>query len=112
VLEQGLHADAEVLVVTVDGGPDLGFAAHAGAADPGQDRCDDVVAEGEQRGDDAGAVRRDVVAAGPAGFVRELPAAELAQVVSRLPDGIAVVPGGLADPGGVLGDGEPARCRG
>jgi hypothetical protein len=47
VLEQGLHADAEVLIVAVDGGPVLGLAAHAGAADPGQDGRDDVVAEGD-----------------------------------------------------------------
>jgi hypothetical protein len=53
-----------------------------------------------------------VVAAGPPGFVHELLAAELAQVISRLPDGIAVVAGDLPDPGGMLGDGEPARCRG
>src|SRR6201987_452441 len=36
VPEERLHADPEVLVVAVDGGPDLGLAAHAGAADPGQ----------------------------------------------------------------------------
>ena len=112
VPEQGLHADTEVLVITVDGGPDRGLAAHAGAADPGQDRREDVVAEGEQRGDDTGAVSRDVVAAGPAGFADELLTAELAQVVGGLPGGVAVLPGDLADPGGVLGDGEPARCRG
>ena len=46
VLEQGLHADAQGLGVAVDGGPDFGFTAHAGAADSGEDRCDDVVAQG------------------------------------------------------------------
>ena len=71
-----------------------------------------MVAEGEQGADGAGGGWRDVVAAGPAGFVHELLAAELAQVISRLPDGIAVVAGDLADPGGVLGGGEPARCGG
>jgi hypothetical protein len=71
-----------------------------------------VVAEGEKRCDDAGAVCRDMVAAGPAGFVDELLAAELAQVVGGLPGGVAVLPGDLADLGGVLGDGEPAGCRG
>jgi hypothetical protein len=111
VPEQGLHADAEVLVVAVDGGPVFGLAAHAGAADPGQDRRDDVVAEGEQRGDGPGGVCRDVVAAGPAGFADELLAAELAQVVGGLPGGVAVLPGDLADFGGVLGDGEPCGCR-
>jgi hypothetical protein len=55
--EQGLPADAEDLVVAVDGGPGLGFAADAAAADPGQDGRDDMVAEGEQRGDGAGGVR-------------------------------------------------------
>jgi hypothetical protein len=39
VVEEVLHADAEGLVVAVDGGPVCGFAAAAGAADAG-----DVVA--------------------------------------------------------------------
>jgi tetratricopeptide (TPR) repeat protein len=112
VPEERLHADPEVFVVAVDGGPDLGLAAHAGAADAGHEGRDDVVAEGEQRGDEAGAVRRNLVAAGPAGLVDEVLAAELAQVVSGLPDGVAVMPGHLAYLGGVLGGGEPARCRG
>ena len=68
-----------------------------------------MVAEGEQGADGAGGGWRDVVAAGPAGFARELLAGELAQVISRLADGIAVVAGDLPDPGGMLGDGEPAR---
>jgi len=67
-----------------------------------------VVAEGEQRGDHAGAAGRDVVAAGAAGLVDQLLAAELAQVIASLPGGVAVLAGDLADPGGVLGDGEPA----
>ena len=101
MLEQGLHAGTQGLVVTVDGGPDLGLAAHAGAADAGEDRGDNVVAEGEQRADGAGGVWRDVVAAGSAGFVDELLAAELAQVVGGLPGGVAVLPGDLADLSGV-----------
>jgi hypothetical protein len=36
VLEQGLHADAQGLVVAVGGGPDSGLAAHPGTADPGE----------------------------------------------------------------------------
>ena len=104
-----MHADAQGLVVAVGGGPDSGLASHPGAADSGQDRGDDLVAEGEQGADGAGGGWRDVVAAGPAGFVHELLAAELAQVISRLPDGIAVVAGDLPDPGGMLGDGEPGR---
>jgi hypothetical protein len=67
-----------------------------------------MVAEGEQGADGAGGGWRDVVAAGPAGFVHELLTVELAQVISRLPDGIAVVAGDLPDPVGMLGDGEPA----
>jgi hypothetical protein len=90
----------------------FGSAAHAGAADPGQDRGDDVVAQGQQGGDGAGGVWRDVVAAGPAGFGDELLAAEFTQVVGGLPGGVAVVPGEVADLGGVLGDGESARGRG
>jgi ABC-2 type transport system ATP-binding protein len=44
VVEEGLHVDAEGLVVAVDAGPGLGFAAHPGAADPGEDGRDDLVA--------------------------------------------------------------------
>ena len=110
--EQCLHADAEVLVVAVGGGPDLGFAADAGAADPGHDRGDNVVPEGEQGGDGAGGLRRDVVAAGPAGFANELLAAEFTQVVSGLPGGVAVLAGDQPDACGVLSDGEPAGGRG
>ncbi|HUY50305.1 MAG TPA: hypothetical protein VMV92_32130 [Streptosporangiaceae bacterium] len=58
--EERLHADAQALVVAVDGCPCLGFASDARAADAGQDRCNDVVAEGEQRGDGAGCGRRRV----------------------------------------------------
>ena len=47
-------------------------------ADAGEDRGDDVVAEGEQRGDGAGGVAGYLVAAGAAGFDDELFAAQLA----------------------------------
>jgi len=60
--EEGLHADAEGLVVAVDGGPVCGLAAQSGAADTGQDGADDLVAEGEQAGDGAGGLRADLVA--------------------------------------------------
>jgi hypothetical protein len=36
----------------------VGFAAHAGAWDAGEDGADDVLAQGEQGGDDAGWLRR------------------------------------------------------
>lgn len=42
-----------------------------------------MVAEGEQRGHGPGGLRRDVVAAGPAGLIDEVLAAELAQVRKR-----------------------------
>src|SRR6266536_6506832 len=92
VVEEPLHADAEGLVVTVDGGPVRGLAAAAGAADAGDDRRDDVVAEGKQGGDGAGCLSRDVIAARPAGFDSEVLPAELAQVVGALPDGVAGLP--------------------
>src|SRR6266568_837511 len=106
VVEEGLHGDAEALVVAVDAGPVRGLASPAGAADPGQDGGDDLVAEGEQGGDGAGRLGRDVVAAGPAGLGGEVLAAELAQVVGGLPGGVAAVVGQGADLGGMLGDGE------
>ncbi len=62
VVEEGLHADAEGFVVAVHASPDGGFASHAGAADAGQDRADDLVTEGKQAGDGAGSLRGDVVA--------------------------------------------------
>jgi hypothetical protein len=78
-------------VVAVDAGPVSQFTAHAEAADSSQDRGNNMAAEGEQGADGASCGWRDVVAAGPAGFVHELLAVELAQVISRLPDGIGVV---------------------
>ena len=54
VAEEGLHGDAEGFVVAVDGSPGGGLASDPGAADAGEDRCDDLVAEGEQGGDGAG----------------------------------------------------------
>jgi hypothetical protein len=74
---------------------------------PGEDGRDDMVAEGEQGGDGAGAVRRDMVAADPAGFIDELLAAELAQVIGGLPGGVSVVAGHRADLGGVVGGSDP-----
>jgi hypothetical protein len=48
IVEEHLHIDADSLVVTVDGCPVCGFATHAGGAHPGEDRRDDLVAQGEQ----------------------------------------------------------------
>ena len=55
----------------------------------------------------------DVVAAGSAGFVDELFAPQLAQVVAGLADGVAAVidTGEGVHLGGELGDGEPVRRR-
>ena len=75
--------------MTVDAGPVRGFASHAWAAHRGEDRGDDLVAQGEQGGDGARGRGRDVVAAGSAGFVDELFAPQFAQVVGRLADGVA-----------------------
>src|ERR1035441_800565 len=62
VVEEGLYADAEGLIVAVDAGPDGGLASQPGAADAGEYRSDDLVAEGEQGGDGPGCVRGRVVA--------------------------------------------------
>jgi len=64
--------DADLFVVTVDACPLRGFASHAGAADPGEDRGDDPVTQGEQGGDRARGQGRDVVVAGSAGQGGEL----------------------------------------
>ena len=98
--------------MAVDGGPVGGFAAAAGAADAGEDRGDDLVAEGEEGGDSAGRLGRDVVAAGPAGLDGEILPAELAQIVGALPGRVVRVPVQLLDLGGELGDGEAVRCGG
>src|SRR5258708_24500048 len=68
VAEERLHADAEGLVVAVDGGPVRWHASAARAAHAREDGGDDLVAEGEQGGDGAGRLGRGVVAAdaGPA----------------------------------------------
>src|SRR4051812_49494967 len=68
VVEQGLHVEAERFVVAVDGGPVLGWAASSWRSDPGDEGCDDVVAEGEQRGDGPRGTLGNVVAAGSAGL--------------------------------------------
>jgi hypothetical protein len=52
--------------------------------------------------------RRDVVVACPAGFVDEVFAAEFAQVVGGLADGVAGVPGHGVDFAGEVFDGETA----
>ena len=84
MVEEGLHVDADLFVVTVDACPVRGFASHAGAAHRGEDRSDDLVAEGEQGGDGACGECPNVITAGPCGFVEQLFAADLAQVVGRL----------------------------
>src|SRR5260221_5337778 len=66
VAEERLHADAEGLVVAVDGGPVRWHASAARAAHAREDGGDDLVAEGEQGGDGAGRLGRGVVAAGAA----------------------------------------------
>ena len=53
IIEECLHIDTDSFVVAVDAGPVRGFASHARAAQPGEDRGDDLVAEGEQGGDRA-----------------------------------------------------------
>ena len=54
------------------------MAVRGWPANPGEDGRDDVVAEGEERGDGAGGVGGDVVAPGPIGFDDELFAAQFA----------------------------------
>jgi hypothetical protein len=71
VVEEGVHADADLFVVAVDGGPGRRLAAEAWAAHAGQDGRDDVVAEGEQGGDGAGGLGREVVAAAASGLVQD-----------------------------------------
>jgi hypothetical protein len=78
VAEKGLHLDADLLVVPVDGSPDGGLAAEMRAPDAGEDRRDDVVAEGDDARYGPGGLWRDLVAAGSGGFVDELFASELA----------------------------------
>jgi len=72
----------------------------------------ELVAEGEQGGDGARGVGRDVVAAGPGGLDGKALAAEFAQVVGGLPDRVAGLAGHGGDLGGVLGDGEAVRGGG
>ena len=47
VVEEGLHVDAQGFVLPVDAGPVGGFGSKPGAADPGQDGADDLIAQGQ-----------------------------------------------------------------
>src|SRR5204862_2765727 len=106
VAEEGQHVDADVFVVAVDGGPGFGFASQPWTANPGEDRGDGLVAEGEQSGDGACCGVRDVVAAAAAGFVDQLVAAQFPQVVRGLPGGVGGLSGQRMHLGGELGGGE------
>jgi len=86
----------------------LGLRPRRGAAHSGEDRREDVIAQGEQGGDGAGCTGGNPVAAGLAGLDGQVLAAELAQVAGGLPDGIGFLPGHRPDPGGEVRDGEPA----
>ena len=109
-----MHADAEGLVVAVDGGPMGGWATSAWDADPGEDGADDLLAEHDQGGDGAGGLGWDVVAVPAAGFGDQVVAAEFAQVVCRLADCVVVAAGHGVDFVGEVGDaeslGEAARA--
>jgi hypothetical protein len=96
-------------VVAVDGGPVGRLASHPGASDAGDDRGYDLITQDEQRSDGPGLLRRDVVAARAAGFDDQVLAAQLAQIVSGLADGVAGQAGDVLDRGGVLGDSESLR---
>jgi len=99
-VEEGLHVDADLLVVAVDLCPGGWFAAGSWAVDAGEDGGDDLVAQCEQAGDGAGGWGWYAVAAGPAGFVDQLFAAEFAEVVGGLAGGV----GGGAESGGLGGE--------
>lgn len=64
--------------VAVDAGPVRGFASHARAAYRGQDRGDDLDAQGQQGGDGARGQRRNAVAA-----AARLPAQPAAQTTTN-----------------------------
>jgi len=66
---------------------------------------------GEQGGDGAGGLAGHVVAVASAGFDHEAFAAQFAQLVGGLPDGVVVLAlaGERLDFGREVGDGEPVR---
>ena len=68
VAEQGGHVGSEVFVVLVDGGQPGGDVVVPTDLDAGQDRGDDVVAEGEQRRYGPGRRAGQVVAAAARGL--------------------------------------------
>src|SRR5208282_3425147 len=84
VAEQGGHVGSEMFVVLVDGGQPGRDVVVPADLDAGQDRGDDVVAEGEQRRYGPGGRAGQIVAAGARGFADELLAAEFAQIVGGL----------------------------
>lgn len=92
----------------------FGLAALAGAADAGQDEADDLFAQGQWGGDGARGGEWGVVAAVAAGLVDDLFAAEFAEVVGALPDGVGLLglPGHGVHLFGELGHGEPVGSGG
>jgi hypothetical protein len=58
-LNRGLHVDADGFVVAVDLGPALGWPAASWCADSADEGGDDLVAGGEQRGDDTRGIAVD-----------------------------------------------------
>jgi hypothetical protein len=79
-MEEGLHVEAECLVVVFDGSPAVGVRGGWLVAETGQEGFEDVVAEGGDGGDGANRVRRDLVSAGPARFFDEVLGPKLSQV--------------------------------
>jgi len=101
--EESAHPDAEGVVVAVDSGSGFRWPAWRWAAEAGEDRRDDLVAEGGDARNDAGRFRADAVTAGASGLLDEIFAAEFPQIVGGLPDGVVVLglPGEIA---GFLGE--------
>jgi len=88
VVEEGVHGDAEGFVVAVDGSPAGWFASEARAANAGQDGGDDLVAKDKDSGDGASRFGWYVIAPSVCGLGHEMVAAEFAQVVGGLADGV------------------------
>src|SRR5207302_4349638 len=98
--------DAEGLIVAVDGGPVGGRPAAPRDAHAAHDGGDDPFAQGEGGGDGACGLGWDVVAAVASGLGDKGVAAEFAQVVGGLADGVIGVAGDGVDLVREVGDGE------
>src|SRR2546422_954479 len=112
--EEGVHGEAQCLVMLVDGAPGFGLAADLASDgtrgnrmwDGCEEWLEDLLAKDDQGGDRAETVVEHLVASGMARLLHELLGAKFPQVVSGLAPGVVAegLPADFLDLGGQLPD--------